>query len=158
MNKPGRKLGSVPWNKGLKGKYHIWPHGRSPFSVKTRKKISIAGMGRIPWNKGKSFIEIRGKNNPNWKGGKTSRDQTLRSRIEFKLWKNEVFKNNFLKCVKCGSVKNLIAHHKKDFKNNIKLRYDPANGIIICRACHLKIHDVHNYVHNYYRGRKHASK
>jgi len=31
--------------------------------------------GHIPWNKGKEYLQISGKNNPNWKGGKKkSRD------------------------------------------------------------------------------------
>lgn len=150
MAKPGRKKGSVPWNKGLRGQYHIWPDGRPEFSEETRKKIGLAGLGRTPWNKGKQHTKIRGKNNPNWKGGITGEEQTLRSRVEFKEWSRKVFESG-KKCTRCGSKKNLVAHHLKSFKKFISLRYEPKNGIVVCRSCHIKIHDVHNR----YRGRKH---
>lgn len=140
--KVGRPLGGIPWNKGLKGVYHIWPNGRKPFSKETRRKIGLAGVGRVPALKGKPNLKLRGSKNPNWKGGVTSKDQTLRSRIEFKIWQREVFKINKKKCRVCDRKKNLIAHHKKDFKNYPKLRYDPKNGEIVCRACHLKIHKI----------------
>lgn len=142
MAKAGRKKGSIPWNKGLKGIYHIWPNGRPPISEETRKKIGLSGIGRTPWNKGKPYFEIRGDRNPNWKGGITGEDQTLRSRIEFKNWSKTVFKINDKKCAKCGSKKDLVAHHKKSFKKYVSLRYDSSNGIIVCRKCHIKIHHV----------------
>ena len=135
----GRPKGGIPWNKGLKGVYHLWPNGRV-LSKKTRIKIGLAGKGRIPWNKNKPYLQIRGSKNPSWKGGITSNDQTLRSRIEFKNWKREVFLINPNLCSKCGSKKQLVAHHIKNFKTHKKLRYDPKNGMIVCRSCHCKIH------------------
>lgn len=138
--KVGRPAGGVPWNKGLKGKYHLFPNGRK-FTKEWKENISKGGMGRIPWNKNKPHLKIRGDKNPAWKGGITSKDQTLRSRIEFKNWKRGVFESNPHVCSKCGSKKQLIAHHKKDFKNNIKLRYVVSNGEIVCRSCHIKIHN-----------------
>lgn len=140
MAKCGRKKGSIPWNKGKQGTYHIWPNGRPAFSEATRKKIGDAGRGRPSWNKGKPYLAIRGRKNPNWKGGVTSKDQTLRSRIEFKLWKKAVFAKLPHVCVLCGSEENLIAHHKKEFKDHPKLRYVVSNGQIVCRSCHCKIH------------------
>jgi len=138
--KPGRPKGGIPWNKGLKGVYKLWPNGRKPFSEETKKKISDSSKGREPWNKGKPHLKIRGSKNPNWKGGLTSHDQILRSRVEFKNWKKDVFICNSHICFMCKSKEQLIAHHKKDFKNNRKLRYAVNNGVIVCRACHLKIH------------------
>lgn len=43
------KKGLIPWNKGLKGCYKL--------SEETRRKISLANKGRIPWLKGKHHTE-----------------------------------------------------------------------------------------------------
>jgi len=40
-------------------------------SQETRKKMSIARLGKTPWNKGIKYTQIMGDKNPNWKGGAT---------------------------------------------------------------------------------------
>ena len=49
--------GRAGWNKGLKGIYHIWPNGRT-FSEETKKKMSLARLGKPPWNKGRKMKEL----------------------------------------------------------------------------------------------------
>lgn len=46
------------------------------------------------------------------------------------------------KCVKCGSVYKLHAHHIKPFKNNPELRYDVNNGETLCSYCHIEHHRI----------------
>lgn len=83
---------------------------------------------------------MRGERSPNWRGGKTSSDQTERSRVEFRAWRVKVFELNKHKCNICGELKYLVAHHKKSFKDYPELRYRISNGIILCRKCHPSVH------------------
>ena len=95
---------------------------------------------RIPYQKGKPDLNKRGNKNGNWRGGITGQDQTERTRIEFLLWTREVKRLNKKECVVCGCNKFLVAHHIKSFKDFPLLRYDPKNGIVVCRSCHPAIH------------------
>lgn len=40
------------------------------------------------------------------------------------------------KCVRCGAIENLQAHHLKSWKHNPELRYDTENGVALCPLCH----------------------
>ncbi len=99
---------------------------------------------RIPYQLGKPQYKVRGSKHHNWKGGVTGLDQTLRSRIEFRVWRRQVFEQQENKCVNCGEtdITLLVAHHIKYFKDYPELAYDPKNGIILCRRCHPKIHKL----------------
>jgi len=46
------------------------------------------------------------------------------------------------KCVKCGSVHKLHAHHIKPYKNYPELRYDINNGETLCSYCHIEYHRI----------------
>lgn len=91
------------------------------------------------WNKGLHGYRMGAKNNF-WKGGITSEDQKMRSRLRFRLWRLEVYKLNPKKCFVCSNPKFLVAHHIKSFKSYPSLRYNPKNGIVVCRHCHPMIH------------------
>lgn len=47
------------------------------------------------------------------------------------------------KCVLCGTLSNLQAHHIKPWKSNQKLRDSVANGVTLCAMCH---HTQHSYL------------
>jgi 5-methylcytosine-specific restriction endonuclease McrA len=47
------------------------------------------------------------------------------------------------KCVRCGTVENLQAHHLKPWKHHPELRYDMENGTTLCPLCH---HAQHPYL------------
>lgn len=141
--KVGRPFGGIPWNKGMKGVYHL-PHGRKHTNAtkrkisKTQKKQYRTGE-RTSYQLGKPQYKVRDKNH--WRyNGLTSKDQILRTRIEFKLWRDKVRKNSPNKCIVCGSKKFLIAHHIKSFKRFPLLRYDYKNGVVVCRVCHPSVH------------------
>jgi 5-methylcytosine-specific restriction endonuclease McrA len=83
---------------------------------KTRYRLK---KGNIPWNKGRYTSEKRGSG--------------------LDRWASEVKERDGYECKKCGSKDKLEAHHIVPWKENKELKYDLANGITICRTCHLKI-------------------
>jgi hypothetical protein len=44
------------------------------------------------------------------------------------------------KCVQCGAIEDLHAHHIKPFKDYEELRYDVNNGVTYCADCHREWH------------------
>ena len=58
-----------------------------------------------------------------------------------KIWSNLVKSRDNYICQKCGSEKNLVAHHIKPWAENKDLRYNIENGITLCKECHLKEHN-----------------
>lgn len=44
--------------------------------------------------------------------------------------------NRDKKCVRCGAVENLQAHHLKSWKSHPALRDDISNGVALCVLCH----------------------
>ncbi len=63
-----------------------------------------------------------------------------RNSQRYKDWRNAVFKRDGYCCKKCGTKKDLQAHHIKAWKSNKGLRYQVSNGITLCRKCHLEAH------------------
>lgn len=103
-----------------------------PRSEKDRNKISISVMK----------VAKRGSENPNWKGGISSENKLLRSKYEYKEWRNKVFERDNYICQNCGYNAGgiLEAHHIKPFKSYKESRCDVNNGITLCKYCHRKIH------------------
>ncbi len=98
-----------------------------------------------PWNKGKEGI--RGEKHYNWKGGITKQNRLLRSRAEWKEWREKVFKRDNYMCQKCASKSGddgyvrLEPHHifriHKLIKHNLlKHIFNVDNGITLCVDCH----------------------
>jgi hypothetical protein len=85
-----------------------------------------------------------GKNHWNWKGGITDEMHLLRGTEEYQIWRNKVYARDNWTCQypKCGKkLKDLVAHHKKPFKEFPELRFVVSNGITYCRAHHKKVHE-----------------
>jgi len=59
----------------------------------------------------------------------------------YKLFRETVRKRDKYRCRMpgCGAKKHLQVHHIRPWSKNISLRYDPSNGICLCRSCHKKI-------------------
>lgn len=57
---------------------------------------------------------------------------------EYKKMRAQVRKRDKNKCQLCGSKKrfSLQVHHIQRFSDNIAGRYDPDNGILLCKDCH----------------------
>ena len=72
---------------------------------------------------------------------RTGPNDTLdRSKKEYKIWRNEVFRRDDFRCAICGDETNIEAHHIKPFLKYPDLRFDVNNGITLCRNCHKEMH------------------
>lgn len=92
----------------------------------TRKRISEAHRAE------KSYL---------WKGGITKEYYRIRHSIEFKFWRESVFKRDNWTCQDCGKRGCILhPHHIKRFAYYPELRFELSNGKTLCKECHLKIH------------------
>ncbi len=125
------KLGKIPWNKGLSGIYHLSPE--------TRKKISeaVRGCRRSIETRLKMSFSKRGDKNYRWKGGIDSESKVIRKQVEYKLWREAVFKRDDYTCVWCKQRGGrLQPDHIKPFASYPELRFAIDNGRTLCEKCH----------------------
>ena len=126
------KKGSVAWNKGISSGFALHPEN----------------INKIPHNKGKKCPWVKnpvmkGKDNPNWKGGISGENKSIRSSIEYRLWREAVFSRDNWTCQICSTKGNrLHAHHIKAFAKFPELRLAIDNGVTLCKQCHKEIHKV----------------
>lgn len=128
-------------------------------SVESRKKMSIAKIGKVPPNKKEDvFISclncgIEKKIKPAYIGrakfcskpcankgkdfGKTPEQKRIRESIPYKLWKLAVFERDNFTCVICFERGGkLNADHIKPFARFPELRLEVSNGRTLCEDCH----------------------
>jgi hypothetical protein len=55
-------------------------------------------------------------------------------------WRGDVLKACGWRCAGCGTRDRLDAHHIKYWKTDVRRRYDPKNGLALCRGCHGAMH------------------
>jgi len=94
------------------------------------------------WNKGKPYLQLRGENHHNWKGGITDENRKIRTSIEYKNWRISVFERDDYTCQVCkirGGTLN--ADHIKPFCLYPDLRLSLENGRTLCKDCH----DIHGW-------------
>ena len=144
------KKGQTPWNKGKSNlsavgeKSHLWKGGK-PSCVDCRKTISY-GKKRCRTCSGK----LRGGiNSKFWKGGITPLNQKIRGSVEYRLWRESVFKRDKYTCVWCGEVGGkLNADHIKPFAYYPELRFAIDNGRTLCVECHKT---TESYLNRWYK-------
>lgn len=128
--RPFSTRGLSSWNKGM------------PMKSSSKKKLSLSHIGKkIP-------IEIRKKmgskkeKNPSWKGGITPANRLARATVEYKLWRDAVYRRDKYICQKClkRCGKDINAHHIKHFASHPEFRTSIENGITLCGNCHKKEH------------------
>lgn len=114
-------------------------------SIETRKKMSIAKTGhkvsiktRRKLSRTHKRLVKEGKNHL-WKGGVSEVNKKIRKSIEFKLWRESVFKRDNWTCVFC-KVRGGELHpdHIKPFCDYPELRFAIDNGRTLCAECHRK--------------------
>ena len=99
-------------------------------SKKTRQKISEALKGKYG-----------GEKSSNWKGGISSKNQRIRSGIEFRLWRESIFARDNYTCQRCGQIGGKLSpHHIFNFSTYLDLRFAIDNGITFCKECHEEFH------------------
>lgn len=85
-----------------------------------------------------------GDRNNLWKGGITAESRLIRSKVEYKKWRNTVFKRDDYTCTLCGARSGngkavvLNADHIKPFSIFKELRFNIENGRTLCVPCHRK--------------------
>lgn len=120
-----------PHNRPWLGKKRI-------FSEKHKKNLSNA-MKKVDISK---MIKAR------WSGHiKTTKEYKHFKNKKYKEWRKTVFKRDGYLCKDCGIKGDQVegyleAHHIKGYTYYKELRYEIANGITLCRKCHLKRHKV----------------
>jgi len=127
--------------------------------IEKRKGKPSGALGKS-WelNHIKKSPSIKGKNNPNWKGGKTKLSSKIRNSVEYKFWRKQIFERDNYTCQNCnrrskkGDKVIIEADHiypfykiLDDFKItsieesiSCKELWDIGNGRTLCRECHKK--------------------
>jgi hypothetical protein len=131
---------------------------RGPMSEETKKKIGQQNKGNMTGIKngektrfkkgqpssrrGKKFPQISGDKHYAWKGGISTINEKIRHSLEYRLWRETVFKRDNYTCVWCGTKSRiglsvvLHADHIKPFSKYPELRFAIDNGRTLCVQCH----------------------
>ena len=108
----------------------------------TRKAISKANMGHVVSQETRKKLSEahQGEKNRLWKGGITPMSGKIRNSLEYRLWREAVFKRDNYTCIWCGDNRggNLNADHIKPFAYFPELRFAIDNGRTLCESCHRK--------------------
>jgi hypothetical protein len=116
---------------GLRERLRAKALGRN-VSPETRAKLSEVLKASSP----------KGERHYKWKGGKPWKRFTD---PRYVAWRTAVLERDAYICQHCHRTCNknergLAAHHIKPYATHPELRYDVANGITLCRQCHLQLH------------------
>lgn len=118
-------------------------------SIESKLKYSLALKGLKKSLEHVKNMSLSRKNKPNyscrgsksyfWKGGITKTNRIIRNSIEYRLWRESVFKRDNWTCVWCGiRGGRLEADHIKPFSLFPELRFAIDNGRTLCKECHKK--------------------
>ena len=132
----------------LKNPTRYWlGKSRTPKSEETRNKLSKSLMGHkgywtgkhmTPEHRKKLSEAIKGDKSYLWKGGINPINDSIRKSLEYKLWRESVFKRDNYQCVFGGKEHGhkLQADHIKPFSLFPELRFAIDNGRTLCENCH----------------------
>jgi len=122
-------------SKKLKGRKIWWGYkiaqSRSWWrpTIETRTKMKMAQLRRV----------AEGRHN-NYKGGIEKENDRARKSMEYKVWRDAVFKRDDYTCQSCGAKGCYVeADHVMPFCDFPDLRYEVLNGRTLCKPCHAKI-------------------
>lgn len=121
-------------------------------SNETRLKLKNAHLGKTPSEatRKKQSDAHKGAKSHLWKGGITEINQKIRTTLEYRLWREAVFKRDNYTCVWCfaknGNGKTVVlnADHIKQFAHYPELRFAIDNGRTLCKSCHKKTNTYGN--------------
>jgi hypothetical protein len=124
----------------VRSKMSISSKNRPKISEETRKKRSESVKKFFtPEFRIKMADSRRGEKSHLWKGGVTPINKAIRHSVEYRLWRESVFKRDGYTCIWCGKMGGRIeADHIKSFKDFPELRFAIDNGRTLCKECHKK--------------------
>lgn len=105
------------------------------------KHWKLSGKSRINQSNANKLRVLSGNHNF-WKGGITPINNKIRKSIDYKLWREAVFKRDNFTCIFCyrrsgkGQKIELNADHIKPFAYYPELRFAIDNGRTLCKECH----------------------
>lgn len=140
-------------------------------SDKSRKKMSLAKLGHLPWNKKApvfiSCLECGKKKqikpahidrakycskscaNKGKDFGKTDEQKKIRTSRPYSLWRTAVFERDDYTCQDCGERGGkLNADHILRFADFPELRLELSNGRTLCEPCHKETNTYGNRMKN----------
>ncbi len=83
----------------------------------------------------------RGAEHHFWKGGVTKPNHAIRHSVQYRIWRDLVYRRDDFTCQVCGTRGGkLHAHHVESFANHHDKRFDLDNGQTLCIDCHREIH------------------
>lgn len=95
--------------------------------------------------KKEKLSEQIGAKHPSYNPNITDEERRFqRKNYEYKKFVKDVLKRDVV-CQVCGKNKNLVVHHLYAFKKYKELRYEPNNGIVLCKKHHKEFHDWHGW-------------
>jgi hypothetical protein len=120
---------------------HVRSSNEDKTCITCGKVFWVKGVKRRAQQKVCSQACRKGYMSPRWKGGKTPANHLLRHSKEYNEWRKAVYQRDYWTCQKCNiKQKHPVAHHIKNFRIYVPLRYDVNNGMTLCRACHKSTH------------------
>lgn len=106
----------------------------SKHSIETRKQMSESHKKERAYN---------------YKGDESSNKQRANCSMEYRLWREKVFKRDNWTCQKCKKRGiELHPHHIYNFFKYIDLRFVMDNGITLCKDCHIFFHNKYGRINN----------
>jgi hypothetical protein len=102
------------------------------------------------YNEVNKYLTVIERQRARWDGDlitiKRAKDLMISDQRGQKEWRERVLLRDHYTCQKCGSIDEPTCHHiiAKSTCNSDSLKWNPSNGIVLCKACHDKWHRHHD--------------
>lgn len=143
FDKPGRKFCSKSCRTSSTNKNKVWTPKQKGIVSKRMKELH-SGKEKTAQHRSKMSEANRGKKSHFWRGGLTEENKILRNSLEYRNWRDAVYKRDNYTCVECGAKSKkgkaviLNADHIKPWSLYPVLRFQVSNGRTLCINCHKK--------------------
>lgn len=71
----------------------------------------------------------------------SARKKKRRDALLTRAWRDFVLERDGHRCQSCGNTDQLHAHHIRPWATYPAGRFDPANGVTLCKTCHMNLHN-----------------